>query len=72
MAKEEGITVDGKCVECLGEGRYKIALENGCEVICTLKGNLRRHFIRVLPDDKVQIEISPYDLTRGFIKYRYK
>lgn len=72
MAKEKGIDLDGKCLECLGEGRYKVALDNGFEVICTVKGKLRKNFIRVLPEDRVQVEVCPYDLTRGFITYRYK
>jgi len=72
MAKEEGIKVDATCLECLSNGRYRVKLDNDHEVICTIKGKLRKNFIRVLPDDRVQIEICPYDLTRGFITFRYK
>jgi translation initiation factor IF-1 len=72
MAKEEGIKLDATALECLSNGRYRVKLDNGVEAICTIKGKLRKHFIRVLPDDRIQVDLCPYDLTRGFITYRYK
>lgn len=71
MAKEEGIIVDG-IVDRIEKDRFIVKLGNDQEVVCTISGKIRTHFIRVNPDDKVQIEISPYDLKRGRIKYRYK
>lgn len=71
MAKEEGIIVDGT-VDRIEKDRFIVKLGNDQEVVCTISGKIRTHFIRINPDDKVQIEISPYDLKRGRIKYRYK
>lgn len=70
--KEEGITVLGKVTEVLGGDRFRVKLENDHEVIAHLSGDIRRHKIRVIGDDWVDVEVSPYDLTRGRIKYRYK
>ena len=71
MAKEKGIILNGIVLEALGGIRFKCALENGKECICTLAGKMHgKAFIRTNPDDRVQIELCPYDLTRGRIIYR--
>jgi translation initiation factor IF-1 len=72
MAKEEGIQVEGIVKEALPNAFFKVELENGHEILAHISGKMRRHYIRILPDDKVLIELSPYDLTRGRITYRYK
>ena len=72
MAKEEGIPVEGVVEEDNGEGKYKIRLDNGVLVNGHLSGKMRKNFIRVLPADRVVVELSPYDLTNGRITYRYK
>ncbi len=72
MAKEEGIQVKGIVKEALPNAFFKVELENGHEILAHISGKMRRHFIRILPDDEVLIELSPYDLTRGRITYRYK
>jgi translation initiation factor IF-1 len=70
--KEEPIQVIGKVTESLGGDKFKIQLENGHELIGYISGDLRRHFIKILPDDYVKVELSPYDLKRGRMTYRYK
>lgn len=72
MAKEEGIIVEGVVSEVLGGDRFRVTLENGMEVLAHLSGKIRKHFIRILAADRVQVEVSPYDLTRGRIVYRHK
>ncbi|MFQ3548442.1 MAG: translation initiation factor IF-1 [Armatimonadota bacterium] len=72
MAKEKAIEVEGKVLESLPNAMFKVALENGHEVLAHVSGKIRMNFIRVLPGDKVLLELSPYDLTRGRIVYRYK
>lgn len=72
MAKEEGIQVEGIVTEALPNASFKVKLENGHEVLAHISGKVRKNFIRILPDDKVLMEVSPYDLTRGRITYRYK
>ncbi len=72
MAKEEGIRVDGVVEEALPNAMFKVKLDNGHEVLAHISGKMRMHFIRILPGDRVQVELSPYDLTRGRITYRYK
>ncbi|MEQ8172803.1 MAG: translation initiation factor IF-1 [Candidatus Eremiobacterota bacterium] len=72
MAKEEAIEVEGKVMEALPNAMFKIELENGHQVLAHVSGKIRMHFIRILPGDKVKVELSPYDLTRGRITYRYK
>lgn len=72
MGKEEGIQVEGVVREALPNANFKVELENGHEILAHISGKMRRHFIRILPDDRVLVEISPYDLTRGRITYRYK
>ncbi len=72
MAKEETITVEGKVVEPLPNAMFKVELDNGHTVLAHISGKMRMHFIKILPGDKVTLELSPYDLSRGRITYRYK
>jgi len=72
MAKEDGIQVEGTVTEALPNAMFKVALENGHEVLAHISGKMRKHYIRILPDDKVLVELSPYDLSRGRITYRFK
>jgi translation initiation factor IF-1 len=72
LAKEEGIQVEGTVVEPLPNAMFRVELENGHKVLAHISGKMRMHFIRILPGDKVTVELSPYDLTRGRITYRYK
>lgn len=70
--KEEAIEVIGTVVETLPNAMFRVELENGHEVMAHVSGKMRKFFIRILPGDKVKMELSPYDLTRGRIVYRYK
>ena len=72
MAKEEVIEVEGTVKEPLPNAMFKVTLDNGHEVLAHISGKMRMHFIRILPGDKVKLEISPYDLSRGRIVYRTK
>ena len=72
MAKEELIEVEGEIVESLPNATFKVKLDNGHIVLAHVSGKMRMHFIRILPGDKVKLEISPYDLSRGRITYRYR
>ncbi|CDZ99502.1 translation initiation factor IF-1 [Lysinibacillus sp. BF-4] len=72
MAKDDVIEVEGTVVETLPNAMFKVELENGHIVLAHVSGKIRMHFIRILPGDKVTIELSPYDLTRGRITYRFK
>ncbi len=72
MAKEEAIKIDGVIKETLPNATFIVVLENGHEVLAHISGKMRRHFIKILPGDKVSLELSPYDLSRGRIIYRYK
>jgi len=72
VAKEEGIQVEGTVVENLPNAMFRVELENGHKVLAHISGKMRMHFIKILPGDKVTVELSPYDLTRGRIVYRYK
>ena len=72
MGKEEAIKVDGTIIETLPNASFRVELENGHKVLAHISGKMRMHFIKILPGDKVTIELSPYDLTRGRIIYRYK
>ena len=72
MEKEEVIAVEGMVVEPLPNAMFKVELENGHMVLAHISGKMRMHFIRILPGDKVKVELSPYDLTRGRIVYRFK
>jgi translation initiation factor IF-1 len=72
MAKEESIEVEGKVVEPLPNAMFRVELENGHKVLAHISGKMRMHFIKILPGDKVTVQLSPYDLTRGRIVYRTK
>lgn len=72
MAKEGVIEVEGKIVELLPNAMFRVELDNGHVVLAHISGKMRMHFIRVLAGDRVKVELSPYDLTRGRITYRYK
>lgn len=72
MPKEELIKVEGKVVELLPNTMFRVELENGHKVLAHISGKMRMHYIRILPGDRVAVELSPYDLTRGRITYRYK
>jgi translation initiation factor IF-1 len=71
MPKEEKLEFEGEVLEALSNGKYRIALDNGHETLGYTAGRMRRFRIRILPGDRVKIELSPYDLTRGRIVYRY-
>ena len=72
MADQKGvIRVKGKVVEALPNTQFRIELENGHTIIGHISGKMRRHYIRLVPEDKVEVEMSPYDLTKGRIVYRY-
>jgi len=72
MAKEEAIQVEGTMVETLPNAMFRVELENGHKILAHVSGKMRMHFIKILPGDKVTVELSPYDLTRGRITYRSK
>ena len=72
MAKEEPIKVEGIVLETLPNAKFKVELENKHQVLAHISGKMRMHFIKILPGDKVTVELSPYDLTRGRITYRAK
>lgn len=72
MAKEEAIKVDGVVVETLPNATFQVKLDQGHTVLAHISGRMRMHYIKILPGDKVTIELSPYDLSRGRIVYRYK
>jgi translation initiation factor IF-1 len=72
MAKEEPIKVEGVVLETLPNAMFKVELENKHKVLAHISGKMRMHFIKILPGDKVTVELSPYDLTRGRITYRSK
>jgi translation initiation factor IF-1 len=72
MEKEEPIEVEGVVVEPLPNAMFRVELENGHKVLAHVSGKIRMNFIRILPGDKVKVELSPYDLARGRITYRYK
>ena len=72
MSKEDVIEVEGKVVEALPNATFRVELENGHRLLAHISGKLRTNFIRILPGDKVTIELTPYDLTRGRITYRFK
>jgi len=71
VAKEEGIRVEGVVKEALPNAMFRVQLEDGHMVLAHVSGKMRMHFIRILPGDKVVVELSPYDLNRGRIVYRY-
>ena len=72
MAKEDLIEVEGEILETLPNATFRVKLDNGHVVLAHVAGKMRMHFIRILPGDRVKLELSPYDLNRGRITYRYK
>ncbi len=72
MSKQPLIKQDGVILEALSNAMFRVKLENGHEILATISGKMRMHYIRILPGDKVGVEMSPYDLTRGRIIFRYK
>jgi translation initiation factor IF-1 len=72
VAKDDVIEVEGIVIEPLPNAMFKVELENGHKVLAHISGKIRMHFIKILPGDKVTVELSPYDLTRGRITYRFK
>ena len=72
MAKEESIEVEGKVVESLPNAMFRVELVNGHKILAHISGKMRMNYIRILPGDKVTVEMSPYDLSRGRITYRAK
>jgi len=72
LAKEEAIEVEGKVVEPLPNAMFRVELDNGHVVLAHISGKMRKYYIRILPGDRVTVELSPYDLTRGRITYREK
>ena len=72
MSKEESIEVEGTILEPLPNAIFRVELENGLKGLAHISGKMRMHFIRILSGDKVKVQLSPYDLTRGRITYRYK
>ena len=72
MAKEGSIEFQGVVLELLPNAMFKVKLDNGHQVLAHISGKMRMHYIKILPGDKVKLELSPYDLTKGRITYRYK
>lgn len=71
MAKEDVIEVEGKVVDTLPNAMFKVELENGATILAHVSGKIRMHYIRILPGDRVTVELSPYDLTKGRITHRF-
>jgi len=72
VAKQKSIEQDGTILEALSNATFRVQLENGHEVLAHISGKMRMHYIRLLPGDRVKLEMSPYDLTKGRITFRYK
>lgn len=72
MAKDDVIEIEGMIKETLPNAMFKVELENGHEILAHVSGKIRMHYIRILPGDRVTVEMSPYDLTKGRITYRFK
>jgi translation initiation factor IF-1 len=72
MAKQQSIEQDGTVIESLGNAMFRVELENGHRIIAHISGKMRMHYIKILPGDRVKLEMSPYDLTKGRITFRYK
>jgi translation initiation factor IF-1 len=70
MAKEEAIEAEGKIIECLSNGMFRVELDNGHRLLAHLSGKMRLHYIKLLPGDRVRLQVSPYDLSKGRIVYR--
>ncbi|HKJ30514.1 MAG TPA: translation initiation factor IF-1 [Bacteroidales bacterium] len=72
MAKQEPIKQDGTILEALPNAQFRVELDNGHEILAHVSGKMRMYYIKILPGDRVAVEMSPYDLTKGRITYRYK
>lgn len=72
MSKQSAIEQEGVIIETLPNAMFKVELGNGHVILCTISGKMRMNYIRILPGDKVRVEMSPYDLTKGRISFRYK
>ncbi|MCL6454786.1 MAG: translation initiation factor IF-1 [Alicyclobacillus sp.] len=72
MAKDDVIEVEGRVIEPLPNAMFRVELENGHKILAHVSGKIRMHYIKILPGDRVTVELSPYDLSRGRITYRYK
>ena len=72
MAKQDAIEVDGTITEAQSNAMFRVQLESGHVIIANISGKMRMHYIKILPGDRVKVEMSPYDLTRGRISFRYK
>jgi translation initiation factor IF-1 len=72
MSKKEKIEVEGKVMECLPNAMFRVELANGHKVLAHISGKMRLHYIKILPGDTVVVELSPYDLSRGRVTYRFK
>ena len=72
MAKQDSIEVDGTITEALSNAMFRVTLESGHVIIAHISGKMRMHYIKILPGDRVKVEMSPYDLTKGRISFRYK
>ena len=72
MAKQAAIEIDGVILEALSNAMFKVELENGHEITAHISGKMRMHYIKILPGDKVRVEMSPYGLSKGRISFRYK
>ena len=72
MAKDDVIVVDGKVIQALPNAMFRVELDNGHVVLCHISGKMRMHYIKILPGDKVKVEITPYSLDKGRITHRYK
>ena len=72
MSKEDVIELQGEVLEALPNAMFRVELENGHKILAHISGKMRMHYIKILPGDKVKVEMSPYDLTKGRISFRYK
>ena len=72
MAKQSAIEQDGTIVQALSNAMFRVELENGHEIVAHISGKMRMHYIKILPGDKIRVEMSPYDLSKGRIVFRYK
>ena len=72
MSKQDGIQVEGRVIEALPNAMFRVELDNGHVILAHISGKMRKNYIRILPNDRVLLELSPYDLTRGRITYRHK
>ena len=72
MKKTDGIELEGRVVECLRSAMFTVQLDNGHKVLAHISGKIRKNYIKILPEDRVLVELTPYDLTRGRITFRYR